>query len=215
MLQISGHTVGQGYPCFVIAEIGQNHDGSLGMAHAYIDAVARTGAHAVKFQTHIADAESTQAEPFRVQFSYQDKTRYDYWRRMEFTAEEWRGLAEHAADSGLVFLSTAFSIEAVDLLDRLGMPAWKVASGEIENFPLLQRMARTGHPVLLSSGMTNWAAFDRAVACVRALDGKVGVFQCTTAYPCPPEKIGLNVLSELRARYACPVGLSDHSATIY
>ena len=215
MLQISGHTVGPGNPCFVIAEIGQNHDGSLGTAHAYIDAVARSGAQAIKFQTHIADAESTQLEPFRIQFSYQDKSRYDYWRRMEFTAQEWRGLAEHAAERELVFLSTAFSVEAVDLLDGLGMAAWKVASGEIENFPLLERMARTGRPVLLSSGMTDWTAFDRAVACVRALDARVGVFQCTTAYPCPPERVGLNVLSELRARYACPVGLSDHSATIY
>lgn len=215
MFHISRHRVGPGGPCFVIAEIAQTHDGSLGTAHAYIDAVARSGAQAIKFQTHIADAESTQAEPFRVPFSYQDKTRYAYWQRMEFTAEEWRGLAQHAAERHLLFLSSPFSIEAVDLLDSLGMSAWKVASGEIENFPLLERMARTGRPVLLSSGMTTWAAFDRAVACVRALDAPVGVFQCTTAYPCPPERLGLNVLSELRARYACPVGLSDHSATIY
>lgn len=215
MFQISRYRVGQGSPCFVIAEIAQTHDGSLGTAHAYIDAVARSGAQAIKFQTHIADAESTQAEPFRVPFSYQDKTRYAYWQRMEFTPAEWRGLAQHAAERHLVFLSSPFSIEAVDLLDSLGMSAWKVASGEIENFPLLERMARTGRPVLLSSGMTTWAAFDRAIACVRALDARVGVFQCTTAYPCPPERLGLNVLSELRARYACPVGLSDHSATIY
>lgn len=215
MFHIGKHRVGPGNPCFVIAEVAQNHDGSLGTAHAYIDAVARSGAQAIKFQTHIADAESTLAEPFRVQFSCQDKTRYAYWQRMEFTTEEWRGLAQHAAERQLVFLSSPFSLAAVELLDDLGMSAWKVASGEIENLPLLERMARTGRPVLLSSGMTTWDAFDRAVACVRALDARVGVFQCTTAYPCPPERLGLNVLAELRARYACPVGLSDHSATIY
>src|SRR5579863_622881 len=95
--------VGGSYPCLVIAEIAQAHDGSLGTAHAYIDAIAKTGADAVKFQTHIAAAESTAAEPFRVRFSPQDATRFDYWRRLEFTAEQWRGLSDHARDRGLIF----------------------------------------------------------------------------------------------------------------
>lgn len=202
-------------PCFVIGEIAQTHDGSLGTAHAYIDAIAQTGANAIKFQTHIADAESTPGEPWRVKFSRQDATRYEYWKRMEFSAEQWRGLADHAAERGLVFLSSAFSEAAVDLLEALGMTAWKVGAGEITNVPLLERMARTGKPVILSSGMSNWAELDAAVACVRAQDAPVAVLQCTTAYPCPPEKLGLNVLAELRARYQCPTGLSDHSGTIY
>lgn len=203
------------HQCLVIAEVAQTHDGSLGTAHAYIDAIARAGADAVKFQTHIAAAESTPAEPWRVKFSRQDATRYDYWKRMEFTEEQWHGLAEHARERGLLFLSSAFSIEAVALLERIGVPAWKVGAGEVTNLPLLTAMARTGKPVLLSSGMTTWAELDAAVACVRAHDAPVAVLQCTTAYPCPPEKLGLNVLAELRARYQCPVGLSDHSATIY
>ena len=99
--------------CFLIGEIAQAHDGSLGAAHAYIDAVARAGADAIKFQTHIAAAESTPGEPWRVKFSPQDETRYAYWQRMEFTEEQWRGLAAHAAERGLVFLSSAFSLEAV------------------------------------------------------------------------------------------------------
>ena len=115
--------------CFVIAEIGQAHDGSLGNAHAYIDAIANTGADAVKFQTHIASAESTKDEPWRVKFSLQDETRYDYWRRMEFSKEQWVGLKKHADDKGLLFLSSAFSIEAFELLQRVGVSAWKVASG--------------------------------------------------------------------------------------
>ncbi|MBI1760323.1 MAG: N-acetylneuraminate synthase family protein, partial [Acidobacteria bacterium] len=136
-------------------------------------------------------------------------------QRMEFTEEQWRGLAEHAAERGLLFLSSAFSLAAVELLEGLGLPAWKVGAGEITNLPMLEMMARTGKPVLLSSGMSNWAELDAAVACVRAQNAPVAVFQCTTAYPCPPEKLGLNVLAELRERYACPVGLSDHSGTIY
>lgn len=201
--------------CFIIGEIAQTHDGSLGTAHAYIDALARTGADAIKFQTHIADAESTPGEPWRVKFSRQDETRYEYWKRMEFTEAQWRGLAEHAAECGLVFLSSAFSFAAVELLERLGMSAWKVGAGEITNLPLLEMMARTGKPVLLSSGMASWEELDAAVATVRAHEAAVAVFQCTTAYPCPPEKLGLNVLAELRKRFQCPVGLSDHSGTIY
>src|SRR5215475_3461247 len=125
-LSLSGRPVGGQHRCFVIAEIGQAHDGSLGTAHSYIDAVARTGANAVKFQTHIAAAESTPSEQFRVKFSPQDATRYDYWKRMEFTAEQWQGLAEHAAERGLIFLSTPFSFAAVELLERLDVSAWKV-----------------------------------------------------------------------------------------
>src|SRR5712691_10365207 len=116
--------------CLIIGEVGLAHDGSLGYAHAFIDEVARAGADAVKFQTHIASAESTPAEPFRVKFSRQDATRYDYWKRMEFTEEQWRGLKRHAEERGLVFLSSPFSMEAAELLDRVGMVAWKMASGE-------------------------------------------------------------------------------------
>ncbi len=199
----------------IIAEVAQAHDGSLGNAHAYIDAVAEAGADAVKFQTHIADAESTPEEPWRVKFSLQDKTRYDYWKRMEFTEDQWIGLSEHAKEKGLVFLSSPFSFEAVDLLNRVGMPAWKVPSGEISNLPLIEYMARTGKPVLLSSGMSSWEDLDAAVNSVRRFNVPFAIFQCTTSYPCPPEKIGLNVLGEIKSRYSCPVGLSDHSGTIY
>lgn len=201
--------------CLIIGEIAQTHDGSLGTAHAYIDAVASTGANAIKFQTHIAAAESTPGEPWRVKFSKQDETRYDYWRRMEFTAEQWHGLAEHAAERGLIFLSSAFSPEALELLEKVGVPAWKVGAGETSNLPLLEMMAKTGKPVLLSSGMSDWDELDLAVACVRENGSQVAVLQCTTSYPCPPEKLGLNVIAELQERYKCPVGLSDHSGTIY
>ena len=109
-LILDDRRVGDGDPCFVIAEIGQAYDGSLGTAHSYIDAVARTGADAIKFQTHIAAAESSARETFRVRFSDQDATRYDYWRRMEFSAEQWKGIAAHAVEAGLTFLSSPFSL---------------------------------------------------------------------------------------------------------
>src|SRR5439155_15771474 len=119
-LSIAGRAVGPGQPCFVVAEVAQAHDGSLGTAHAYIDAAARAGADAVKFQTHIAAAESTPGEPWRVKFSLQDASRYEYWKRMEFTEEQWVGLKTHADQRGLKFISSPFSMEAEDLLDRVG-----------------------------------------------------------------------------------------------
>jgi N,N'-diacetyllegionaminate synthase len=214
-IEIAGRQVGPGSPCFVICEVGQAHDGSLGAAHAYIDIAATAGVDAVKFQTHIAAAESTLSEPFRVKFSKQDETRFDYWARMEFSAVQWRGLADHAAERGLVFLSSPFSFEALDLLNDIEVPAWKVASGELFNPPLVHRMAATGKPVLLSSGMASWHDLDETVKLVIDAGAPVAIFQCTTAYPCPPDRVGLNVLALIRDRYGCPVGLSDHSGTVY
>jgi N-acetylneuraminate synthase len=201
--------------CLVIGEVALTHDGSLGLAHAFVDAIAAAGADAVKFQTHIAAAESTPAEPFRVKFSRQDATRYEYWRRMEFTEDQWRGLAEHCRERGVLFISSPFSVDAVDLLERVGQPIWKIASGETGNTQLLDRVLDAGAPVLLSTGMSPLAEIDAAVARVKRRGVEVGVFQCTTAYPCPPEKIGLNLLPVYRQRYGCLIGLSDHSATIY
>jgi len=202
-------------PCMIVAEIAQAHDGSLGTAHAYIDAVAAAGVDAVKFQTHIAVAESTPAEPWRVQFSPQDATRYDYWRRMEFSEEQWRGLKRHADERGLKFLSSPFSVEAVDLLTRVGVAAWKIASGEVSNAPMFDLISSTGLPVILSSGMSPRSELDTAVALVKARGLPLTVAQCTSMYPCPAEKVGLNVITKFREQYGCYVGLSDHSGTIF
>lgn len=201
--------------CFIIGEVAQSHDGSLGMAHAFIDAIANAGADAVKFQTHIAAAESTLREPWRIKFSRQDATRYDYWKRMEFTPEQWQGLADHSREKGLIFLSSPFSIEAVELLEKIGMPAWKIASGEVNNKILLEKILETRKPILLSTGMSLLSEIDAAVSQIRKANVKYAVMQCSTAYPCPPEKIGLNLIPLLRERYQGAVGLSDHSGTIY
>jgi N,N'-diacetyllegionaminate synthase len=212
---IGGRTIGPGHPCLVVAEVAQTHDGSLGTAHAYIDAVAHAGASAIKFQTHIAAAESTPAEPWRVKFSRQDETRYEYWRRMEFTEAQWRDLAAHAAERDLLFLSSPFSIEAVELLERIPVPAWKVGSGEVSNTPMLERMARTGRPVILSSGMSTWAELETAVKTVRTGGASAVVLQCTSGYPCPPEQLGLELIPELTRRLGVVAGFSDHSGTIF
>lgn len=200
---------------FLIAEIGQAHEGSLGIAYSYIDALAGTGIDAIKFQTHIAHAESSVHEPFRVKFSYEDDTRYDYWKRMEFTPEQWAGLKAHCEDKGLEFLSSPFSNAAVDLLERIGVKRFKIGSGEVNNFLMLGKIARTGKPILLSSGMSSLGELDEAIAFLKPYGNAVTVLQCTTAYPTLPEQWGLNVIPLLKARYRLPVGFSDHSGDIY
>ena len=192
---------------FVIGEVAQAHDGSLGMAHAFIDAIAATGADAVKFQTHIADAESTPAEPWRVKFSPREETRFDYWKRMEFSESEWAGLRRHADAAGLYFLSSPFSAEAVGLLERIGVAAWKIASGELTNPLVIEPIAALGQPVIISTGMSYVDEIDQAVDQLKAKGVPLAVLQCTSAYPCPPERVGLNLIPQLKARYDCPVGL--------
>lgn len=201
--------------CVVIAEVAQSHDGNLDAAHGYIDAIAGAGAHGVKFQTHIAAAESTPHEPWRVNFGAGDESRFDYWKRMEFSEEEWAELRAHAAEKDLLFISSPFSDEAVDLLERVGVDGWKVASGEVRTSPMLEKIAATGKPVLLSTGMSPWAEIDAAVEILRGGKGAFAVMQCASLYPTPPEKMGLNVIPELRRRYDCAVGLSDHSGVIF
>ena len=185
------------------------------MAHAYIDAIADAGADAIKFQTHIAAAESTLAEPWRVKFSEQDTTRFAYWKRMEFTEEQWCGLKRHTEERGLKFLSSAFSIEAVELLTRVGVAAWKIASGEVSNVQMLDRILSTHLPVIVSTGMSSLDEIDATVARVKAKAVPLTLLQCTSLYPCPPDKIGLNLIPFFRKRFGCHVGLSDHSGKIY
>ena len=201
--------------CYIIAEVAQAHEGSLGLAHAYIDAIADAGADAVKFQTHIAKAESTLDEPWRVKFSSQDKNRYDYWKRMEFSMEQWSELAEHSRSRGLDFLSSPFSVEAAIILEKIGVKQWKVGSGEIYNPILLDYLLDTNIPMLFSSGMSSMADLDNVIDQAVKKSTPFGIFQCSSSYPSPPELWGLEVLSSFRERYHCPVGLSDHSGNIY
>ena len=199
----------------IIAEIGQAHEGSLGIAHSYIDAMALAGVNAIKFQTHIAEAESSKFEPFRVKFSYEDDTRFDYWKRMEFSEDQWVGLKIHCDELGIEFLSSPFSLAAIDLLERVGVKRYKVGSGEVNNHLMLEYLAKTGKPVLLSSGMSSFEELDDSVALLKAFDTPLSIFQCTTSYPTQPENWGLNVIDDLKQRYGVPVGYSDHSGDIF
>lgn len=198
----------------IVGEVALAHDGSLNLAHAFIDAIADTGADVVKFQTHVEPDATVLPSRFRVAPAWpQDQDRYAYWARTGFTADQWSGLARHARHRDIAFVSSPFSVAAVRVLTKNGnitQPFWKIPSGEISNMALLD--AVKGLDVVLSTGMNSIAEVDRAVA---RIGNPYAVLQCTSAYPCPPERIGLNMLDVYRARYGCKVGLSDHSGTIY
>jgi len=185
----------------VVAEVAQAHDGSLGVLHSYIDAAAATGVDAVKFQVHIAEAESSPLEPFRVPFSLVDRTRFDYWKRMSFTPEQWTGVKEHCERAGVEFLASPFSVQAARLLEGLGVSRYKIASGEIDDFLMLDFVARTGKELWISTGMSCYDDIDAAMAFLKPFGNKVVLLQCATAYPTSADHTGLNVLAELRTRH--------------
>ena len=197
---------------YLIAEIAQAHDGSLGILHSYIDAVAKTGVQAIKFQMHIAEAESSIHEPFRVKFSKEDATRYDYWKRMEFTLEQWKDIKKHCEEVGLDFICSPFSNLAVDWLEEVGVHTYKIGSGEVNNLLLLEKVIQKRKPIIISSGMSSFAELDETVNFLKSKNARFSILQCTTAYPTMPEQYGLNVIKELKERYKVPVGFSDHSS---
>src|SRR5436309_152327 len=195
---------------FVIAEAGMNHDGSLGNAIRLAEEAAAAGADAVKFQLHDAEAESTRDAPSPPYFRHE--TRWEYFRRTAFTDEQWRTLREACERAGIDFVCSPFSVEALERLERIGVARYKIGSGEVTNLELVRAAAATGKPVLVSSGMSTWEELDAAV---EAAGANASVLQCTSAYPTPPERVGLNLLAELRERYGKPVGFSDHSLGPY
>ena len=199
---------------FVIAEVGQAHDGSLGQALSFIDAIADAGANAVKFQTHFSEEESSKYDDFRVKVFPQDASRKEYWKRMEFSEKEWVLLAKRSRERGLVFLSSAFSNKAVEVLKNCQIEAWKIASGELFNYPMIDKILSTHAPLLISTGMSSWSEIDEIY---RYTNGRKRVFfQCTTEYPSKPQSIGINNIQIFSNRYPdCVIGLSDHSGEIY
>jgi N,N'-diacetyllegionaminate synthase len=198
---------------FIIAEVGSVHDGSFGNAERLIDAAAECGVNAVKFQTHIAAAETLRNAPMPPYFK--GEPRYEYFERTGFSPEQWEKLKAHCKENGVEFLSSPFSMEAVELLEKVGVDRYKIPSGEVTNLPMLDLVAQTGKPVLLSSGMSSWVELDEAVNTIRRHHDRLTVLQCTSEYPCPYDQVGLNVLLEMKERYKLPVGLSDHTLTNY
>lgn len=212
LVEIAGRELGPGHPALVIAEIGNNHDGSVRQAERLIEAAAESGADAVKLQTHIAEAEMLPSTPTPPHF---DEPRWEFTRRMELSQGDHVRLKLFAEERGLIFFSSPFSVEAVELLETVGVPAYKIASGELTNPPLLEAVAAAGKPVLLSSGMSGLEDVERAAGILRAGGCDLVVMQCTSNYPCPPELVNLRAMTTMGERLGVPYGLSDHTTGVW
>jgi pseudaminic acid synthase len=214
---IAGRPIGMGHPVYVVAELSGNHNGDLGRALRLIDAAADSGADAVKLQTYTADTITldSDAPPFRIGGGtlWDGRTLHDLYREAA-TPWEWHPqLLAHAAERGLHCFSSPFDSTAVDYLASLGAPAYKVASLELVDIPLLRKIAATGKPVVVSTGAATIGEVAEGVVALRdAGAAEVALLKCTSAYPALPEEMNLRTIPHMREAFGVPVGLSDHTS---
>lgn len=217
-VRLAGRQVGKGAPVFVIAEAGVNHNGDVELARQLVDVAAAASADAVKFQTFRADRVASVHAPkaaYQVDITDAAETQLEMLRRLELSPEDHREIQSHCDELGVIFLSTPFDEESVDLLDSLGMPAFKVGSGEITNLPFLEYVARKGKPVILSTGMADLVEVEEAVRVIRRVGNEqVVLLHCVSNYPANPADANLRAMQTLAAAFGTPVGYSDHTAGV-
>ena len=200
---------------YIIIEMAQSHDGSIGMLHSMIDEISKLGVDAIKFQIHFSSEESSNQDKFRVKLNNSDKSRFDYWKRIEFSPEEWVQIINHCKKKKIDFLFSVFSNKAVDLANKLGTKAWKIASGELQSKFLINHiLSISKKPILVSTGLSKWSEIHEIFNYLKK-KRKIALFQCTSEYPTKTKNVGLNVIKELQNEFSCPVGLSDHTGEIY
>jgi len=212
---IAGRPVGHGHPCYVIAEAGVNHNCDVQLGYKLIETAGASGADAIKFQSYTASKIATRVAPrYWVEAADPEGTQWDTFDKLDkLSARDFKSLLGHARHVGLTAFSTPFDDEAVDFLASLDVPAFKIASADLTCHGLIDRAARVGRPMLLSTGTSTLAEVEEALeVCRRAGNEEVALLHCTLKYPCPPEAINLRMMEHLmRAFPGVPVGLSDHS----
>ena len=217
-IEISGRKIGPGHPCFIIAEAGVNHNGSLELALKLVDAAAAAGADAVKFQTFKADRLVTRNAPkagYQIRATGDAGTQHEMLKRLELTEEDHRSLIAHCERRGVLFLSTPFDEESCDFLESLELPAFKLPSGELTNLPFLAHVAGKGKPVILSTGMATLQEVDAAVETfARSGNNRLVLLQCVSEYPADPAEANLRAMASMRSLFGFPVGFSDHTPGI-
>jgi N-acetylneuraminate synthase len=211
-VKIADKLIGEEEPCFIIAEAGINHNGNITLAKKLIDAAKDAGADAIKFQTHIPEKEMLKET---VTADYVGESLFDLLKRVELSKKDHVELKNYATDKGLLFLSTPFSKEAVDMLEELGVIAYKVGSGEMTNLPLLGYIATKNKTMIISTGMSTFEEIEETVNFVKKLNNNLILLHCTSTYPTKYEDVNLRVIEHLRENFKIPVGLSDHSIGIY
>lgn len=214
-VKIADRLIGEGKPCFIVAEAGINHNGDINLAKNLIEVAKEAGADAVKFQTFKAEkvvTKSTEKAGYQKKATISDESHFDMIKRLELSGRDFEELFAYARNKEIIFLSSPFDRRSAHLLDELGVPAFKVASGEITNFPLLKHIASKGKPIILSTGMSMLGEIGEALEVIR----KEGVedivlLHCVTSYPAEIEAMNLKAMATLGRAFKLPVGLSDHS----
>lgn len=216
-VRLHDRLVGDGEACFIIAEAGVNHNGDVTIAQRLIEAAKATHADAIKFQTFKTERMITQGTP---KARYQEETtgkgsQYEMVKKLELSDNEFRTISRYAKEKGIMFLSTPFDMESVDLLEELDVPGFKVGSGDLTNLPLLEYIARKDRPMLVSTGMATLAEVTEAVTTIKdAGNHQIILLHCTSNYPARIEDCNLRAMDTLRNEYDVPVGYSDHTLGI-
>ena len=218
IIEVGGRKIGEKCPCFVIAEAGVNHNGKIELAKELVDAAAKAGADAVKFQTFKAEnVVTTNAEKaeYQKETTGVKESQYEMIKKLELTEYDFKELADYAKEKDIAFLSSPFDKESVDLLDDINVPVFKVASGEITNFPLLRHVSGKDKPIILSTGMATLGEIEDALRVVRGAGvDDIVLLHCVTSYPAKMEDVNLRVIETLKHAFKLPVGFSDHTLGI-
>lgn len=214
-VDIAGHRVGPNRPCMVIAEAGVNHNGTLQLAKQLVDVAMDSGADAVKFQTFKAErlvSASAPKAPYQLQTTNRNESQLEMLRRLELSEEAHRELLAYCRTLGIRFLSTPFDEQSADFLAALGVPAFKISSGDLTNAPLLRHVARKGRPMIVSTGMSTLAEVETAVRTIHEV-GHPGLIllHCVSNYPANPADANLRAMQTMAEAFKVPVGYSDHT----
>ncbi|GBH35185.1 hypothetical protein NZNM25_19760 [Nitrosopumilus zosterae] len=212
-IKIGNRIIGEHHPVFVIAEAGINHNGSLLIAKKLVDMAKKAGADCIKFQTHITEEEMTKTKILPGKIS--KKPLWDIIKSCELNVDEEKKLNEYCKKRKIIFLSTPFSIPAIDRLEKIKMPAYKIGSGELTNLPFLKAIAQTKKPVILSTGMSELSEIKETVKLFKKSKIPLAILQTTSEYPCDYKDVNLLVIDNYKKLFNLPVGISDHSLGIY
>ena len=214
-LEFGGREIGTGQPCFIVAEAGVNHNGDLDMAQQLVEVAGRAGADAVKFQTFKAERLVTlnaRKAEYQQQTTGAEESQYDMLHRLELSTEAHQDLIARCREQGILFMSTPFDEKSADVLETLGVPGFKIASGELTNLPFLEHVARKGRPMIVSTGMACLGEVEAAVRAISATGNRrYALLHCVSDYPASPEDVNLRAMHTLQAAFGVPVGYSDHT----
>jgi len=217
-IQIEKKIIGSQNPCFIIAEAGVNHNGDIALAKKLVDAAVEAGADAVKFQTfkteNVVTLAAEKAE-YQKNTTGTDDSQYEMIKKLELSEADFWDISEYAKEAGIIFLSTPFDEESVDLLDQIGVSAFKIPSGEITNYHLLKKVAQKFKPIILSTGMATLGEVEEALNYLKKHGAEeIILLHCTTSYPAPVTSVNLRAMKTLRCAFQVPVGYSDHTEGI-